>query len=149
MVKMHLPIALFSLIITTIVAAPIAKDIKALSPGNDLSTHGIGDSAGVIGVDKVDLSKLRVDPVSLSEKRDIDLEEVDKRSHIRVDPVDIDVQVIRPSPHAKPSKSELNSGEDSSAPREQENENAKSKPKPKYVPKFRLDYDAGSWVNHI
>ncbi|KAK1470872.1 hypothetical protein CCUS01_00990 [Colletotrichum cuscutae] len=173
---MHLPTSLLTLfLLTTTFALPTAKDNKVFAPTPDSpSPHDLGIHTGKIGVDNVDLSALRVDPVRvisriksssqftsslLTKRRDVLLEEHDgriniakeKRSHIQVDPVEVNVHIMRPSVHTMPV------GGKSAKVEEAQRETGKGEseavkdmePKPKYIPKFMLDYSTAGWFRHF
>ncbi|KAK1622394.1 hypothetical protein BDP81DRAFT_400357 [Colletotrichum phormii] len=127
---MHPTTSLFALLLLqTTLALPTAKDNKVFAPTPDLPpvpVQDLGIHTGKIGVDNVDLSALRVDPVRvinriqssshstsslLTKRRDVLLEEEDgritiaknKRSHIQVDPVEVNVHIMRPEVHTMSS----------------------------------------------
>ncbi|GJC81627.1 hypothetical protein ColLi_04465 [Colletotrichum liriopes] len=158
---MHLSAStLLASFLTVALALPTAKDAKFFAPS-------VQDLGGKIGIDSVDPSALRVDPVrvldkiahssshipSLTKRRDVLLEEEDgkitKRSHIQVDPVEADVHVVRPSPHVVPANSPQLQAEVNQEPEETGRKEEKpAVPNAKYIPKFRVGYDTKEWVRH-
>ncbi|KAF6801128.1 hypothetical protein CSOJ01_11986 [Colletotrichum sojae] len=102
---MHLPIAtLFLLPLAT--AAPTAKDFLRPVPGAE---GDLGLKTGRIGVDNVDLSRLRVDPVS------VDPRTSSTRRDTGPDPA-VDA-VHLPSPYVEPPEVEAREGEDDVVPK--------------------------------
>lgn len=112
--------SLLALLLSTGSSLPTPKDAKIFTPNAlDPSVTDLGQHTGRIGVDRVDLNSLRVDPVrvlgrvaesstqtapSLTRRGDVLLEPEDGRiggshSPIQVDRVEADVDVHRPSPH--------------------------------------------------
>ncbi|KAK1487107.1 hypothetical protein CTAM01_11878 [Colletotrichum tamarilloi] len=172
---MHLTTSLLTLLLPTTLALPTAKDNKVFAPTPDSPPpQDLGIHTGKIGVDNVDLSALRVDPVRvisriksssqftsslLTKRRDVLLEEHDgriniareRRSHIQVDPVEVNVHIMRPSVHTMPVSGKSAKVEE--AQRETgkgESEAVKDmEPKPKYIPKFMLDYSTAGWFRHF
>jgi len=151
-----------------VLALPTPKDAKFFNPSDDPLVTDLGKKTGKIGIDIVDPSALRVDPVRvfeniarspsetawLTKRRDAaPLEEREKeesaaagtamdegkedarasrRAHVQVDPVEVDVPVVRPSPmvmpaHARQPQDTGPTGD---------------------MPKFRPVYDVGEWVRH-
>ncbi|KZL84743.1 hypothetical protein CI238_10525 [Colletotrichum incanum] len=166
---MHLSApTLLAFFLTIALALPTAKDAKFFTPSaSDPSVQDLGQKTGKIGIDIVDPNALRVDPVrvldkiaqssshvpSLTKRRNVLLEEEDgkitKRSHIQVDPVEVDVHVVRPSPHVVPANSPQLQAEVDQKPGETgRKEEEPEAPNAKYIPKFRLKYDTGEWVRH-
>ncbi|KAK1574067.1 uncharacterized protein LY79DRAFT_593547 [Colletotrichum navitas] len=148
-----------------VLALPTPKDAKFFNPSDDPFVTDLGKKTGRIGIDIVDPSALRVDPVRvfeniarspsetawLTKRRDAaPLEEREKeesaaagtamdegkedirasrRAHVQVDPVEVDVPVVRPSPmvmpaHARQPQDTGPTGD---------------------MPKFRPVYDVGEW----
>ncbi|KAK1721440.1 hypothetical protein CaCOL14_011950 [Colletotrichum acutatum] len=172
---MRLTTSLLALLLPTTLALPTAKDNKVFAPTPDSPPpHDLGLHTGKIGVDNVDLSALRVDPVRvisriqssshftsslLTKRRDVLLEEQDgriniakqKRSHIQVDPVEVNVHIMRPSVHTVPAGGKSAKVEEVQRETGKEgDEGAKDvEPKPKYIPKFMLDYSTGGWFRRF
>ncbi|KAK1658241.1 hypothetical protein BDP55DRAFT_734235 [Colletotrichum godetiae] len=178
---MHLTTSVFALLLLqTTVALPTAKDNKVFAPTPDLPpvpVQDLGIHTGKIGVDNVDLSALRVDPVRvinriqssshytsslLTKRRDVLLEEEDgritiaknrrskdKRSHIQVDPVEVNVHIMRPEVHTM-SNGKIAKVEGVQRETGKGDKDVKDvEPKPKYIPKFMLHYSTGGWFRHI
>lgn len=107
--KMRLPtttsLLLLLLLALTAAAAPTAKDFLRPLPG----TEDLGLKTGRIGVDKVDLSRLRVDPVSVDAHRGRGQTSSATRRDSEPDPA-VD-EVHRPSPYPL-SSSELGAREE-------------------------------------
>ncbi|OHE94963.1 hypothetical protein CORC01_09757 [Colletotrichum orchidophilum] len=172
---MYLRAFLLSLFLTTTLALPTAKVNKVFAPTpHETPVQDLGEDTGRIGVDNVDLSNLRVDPVRvidkisssprmmpspLTKRREVLREEEDgriniakeKRSHIQVDPVEVDVHIMRPSIHTMPSTKAAKVEEVQRETAKEEPDNAaNAEPKPKYIPKsFRLDFASGGWFRQI
>ncbi|WQF80983.1 hypothetical protein CDEST_05997 [Colletotrichum destructivum] len=112
--------SLLALLLSTGSSLPTPKDAKFFTPDAlDPSVTDLSQHTGRIGVDRVDLNSLRVDPVSvlsqvaesstqtapsLTRRGDVLLEPEDGRiggshSPIQVDRVEANVDVHRPSPH--------------------------------------------------
>ncbi|KAK1979069.1 hypothetical protein LZ30DRAFT_727279 [Colletotrichum cereale] len=122
---------------------PVAKDIKFFQPSDDPSVTDLGKYTGRIGIDIVDPSPLRVDPVRALGKRSPAAAAVTdgwkeddravRRAHVRVDPVEVDVHVVRPSPMLMPSDD---------APQPEEAGPTGD------MPRFKPEYDVDEWVRH-
>ncbi|GKT49713.1 uncharacterized protein ColSpa_09894 [Colletotrichum spaethianum] len=118
---MHLSaLSLLVLFLTPGLALPTAKDVKSFTSASDPSVQDVGRQRGRIGIDSVDPSALRVDPVrvlekiaqssshipSLTKRSGVLLEEEDgrvaRRTQTQVEPADEDTHVLRPSPQVMP-----------------------------------------------
>ncbi|KAK1950806.1 hypothetical protein LY78DRAFT_594788 [Colletotrichum sublineola] len=128
-------------------ALPTPKDAKFFNPSDDPYVTDLGQKTGRIGIDIVDPSHLRVDPVrvldhiarssskmsSLTKRRNVALGKEDgadvRRAQVQVDPVEANVHVFRPSPMVVP------------AHEGQQQETGSTGD----MPQFRPEYDAGDW----
>ncbi|KAK2058435.1 hypothetical protein LY76DRAFT_635918 [Colletotrichum caudatum] len=137
-------------------ALPAPKDAKFFDPAEDPNVTDLGKKTGRIGIDIVDPSLLRVDPVrvfddvarsfdgtsSLTKRRDAaplmeerkeDGGRAVRRAKVQVDPVDADVHVVPPSPMIIPVQA-----------REQPQNAGPTGD----MPRFRSAYDTGEWGRH-
>ncbi|KAK2027568.1 hypothetical protein LX32DRAFT_653840 [Colletotrichum zoysiae] len=150
-------LALLAPALALALALPAPKDAKFFDPAEDPNVTDLGKKTGRIGIDIVDPSLLRVDPVrvfddisrsldkasSLTKRRDAaplmgeregDGSRAVRRAKVQVDPVDVDVHVVPPSPMIVPVQARgqpQNTG-----------------PTGGDMPRFRSAYDTGEWGRH-